>query len=290
MADPRSLDDKVAVITGAASGIGLATVETLIEYGAKVIAADIQDEKGAALEARFGTDTLRYVSCDVTDPVAIRAAINTAPDAFGRLDILFNNAGTGGPMEGVEDLDFDAYEQSMNLLLRSCFVGTQAAIPHMKESGGAIVNTSSVSALMAGYAPITYSVAKAGVMHFSRMAAAELGKYKIRVNSICPGFIATSIFGASLGVPREQADQMAEMLAQTGGAMQPLGRVGRGRDIAEMVAFLGSDAGSFVSGVNHTVDGGITVGPPHSWNETSESPILAALGISADEAEAFQGD
>lgn len=286
--ETRKLDGKVAVVTGASSGIGLATVETLVEYGARVVAADMQVEKGEALETRFGSDTVRFVSCNVTVRSDLEKVMKTAEDAFGGLDILFNNAGAGGPMEGVETLDFDAYQGIMDLLLKSCFEGTQLAIPLMKaRGGGAIVNTSSVSALAAGYAPITYSVAKAGVAHFSRMAAAELGKYKIRVNAIAPGFIATSIFGSSLGMPREMADQMAEMLAQNGGGIQPMGRVGKGRDIAEMVAFLGSEAGSFISGVTMTVDGGITVGPPHSWKEDAGGPIADALGVTPEQIEAL---
>ena len=145
--------------------------------------------------------------------------------------------------------------------------------------------TSSISAVCAGYAPITYSVAKKGVAHFSKLAAAELSKYKIRVNAILPGFIATSIFGASLGLPREQADQMAAMLVEAGGSMQPAGRVGKGEDIAEMAAFLASDAASFTTGGEFLVDGGMTVGPRHSWDEAAGGPLLDALGITPEQAE-----
>jgi NAD(P)-dependent dehydrogenase (short-subunit alcohol dehydrogenase family) len=215
----------------------------------------------------------------------LKAIMDAGPEAFGSLDIVWNNAGHGGTNTSVEELDLDGYDQTMNLLLKQVFAGTKFAIPHMKANGGAIINTSSVSAVCAGYAPITYSVAKKGVAHFSKLAAAELAKYKIRVNAILPGFIATSIFGASLGMPREVADQMAEMLAQAGGKMQPIGRVGKGSDIAEMAAFLGSDAAGFITGGEFLVDGGITVGPRHSWDETAASPILDSLGISPEQAE-----
>lgn len=284
--DRRNLDGKIAVVTGGASGIGLATVETLIEYGAKVVVGDMQDEKGKALEIRFGTDTLRYHHTDVTNKDQLQDLISLSETAFGGLDILFNNAGSGGAPGNIEELDWDQYDQTMNLLLKSVFMGTQMAIPLMKQrGGGSIINTSSVSAIMAGYAPITYSCAKIGVAHFSRIAAAQLAKYKIRVNAIRPGFIATSIFGASLGLPRAVADQMAEQLAQAGGKMQPIGRTGEGRDIAEMVAFLASEAAGFITGESITVDGGITVGPPHSWNEQFGGPLLDALGISPEQAE-----
>lgn len=281
-----NLTDKTAVITGAASGIGLAAVEKFVEKGARIVAADIQDDKGQALETRFGKDTVRYVHCDVMETDQIAAALQTCVDAFGGLDILWNNAGHGGSPASVEEFDPDGWDMTMNLLLKSVFAGTHLAIPHMKaRGGGAVVNTSSISAVCAGYAPVTYSVAKKGVAHFSKLAAAELAKYQIRVNAILPGFIATSIFGASLGLPREQADQMAEMLAQNGGKIQPIGRVGAGNDIAEMAAFLSSDAGAFITGGEFVVDGGITVGPPHSWNEEAAGPILDALGITPEQAE-----
>jgi len=280
------LSGKVAVITGAASGIGLAGVETFVEAGAQVIAADIQDEKGRALEARFGVDSVRYIHCDVTDMAELEALMQGAVDHFGGLDILWNNAGHGGTPTSVEELDLEGYDHTMALLLKQVFAGTHFAIPHMKaRGGGSVVNTSSISAVCAGYAPVTYSVAKLGVAHFSKLAAAELGKYKIRVNAILPGFIATSIFGASLGLPREQADQMAEMLAQNGGAMQPMGRVGRGGDIAGMAAYLSSDAGEFITGTEIVIDGGITVGPPHSWNEELAGPVLDSLGLTPEQVE-----
>lgn len=279
------LKGKVAVITGAASGIGLAGVEVFVAAGAKVIAGDIQDEKGRALETRFGKDKVRFVHCDVTNMDELKAIMDAAPAAFGSLDIVWNNAGHGGTPTSVEELDLDGYDQTMNLLLKQVFAGTKFAVPHMKAKGGAIINTSSISAVSAGYAPITYSVAKKGVAHFSKLAAAELSKYKIRVNAILPGFIATSIFGASLGLSREQADQMAEMLAQGGGRIQPAGRTGKGTDIAEMAAFLASDAAGFITGGEFLVDGGITVGPRHSWDETASSPVLDALGITPEQAE-----
>lgn len=284
------LSGKVAIITGASSGIGLAGVEIFTDAGAKVVAADIQDEKGKALETRFGADTVSYFHCDVTNMDDLKNLMQHAVDTFGGLDVLWNNAGHGGTPTGVEDLDLDGYDQTMNLLLKQVFAGTHFAVPHMKaRGGGSVINTSSVSAVCAGYAPITYSVAKKGVAYFSKLAAAELTRQGIRVNAILPGFIATSIFGASLGLTREQADQMAEMLAQNGGAMQPAGRTGRAEDIANMAAFLASDDASFITGGEFLVDGGITVGPPHSWQDPEiamvDSPVLKALGITPEQAE-----
>lgn len=279
------LKGKVAVITGAASGIGHATVETFVAQGAMVVAADMQDEPGAALETRFGSDRVRFIHCDVTDDANLKAAIDLAPAAFGKLDILFNNAGAVGAPMNLEELDLDAYDATMRLLLRSVFAGTKFAIPHMKENGGTILNTASIASLEAGWGPIAYSVAKKGVAHFSRMAAAELGKYKIRVNAILPGFIATSIFGNVLGMSNEASLQMAEMLTQKAGGVQPVGRVGQGADIGEMAAFLASDAAGFITGGEFLVDGGITVGPKHAWDEDASSPMLEAMGLTTEQAQ-----
>ena len=280
------LSGKVAIITGAASGIGAAGVEVFVEAGARVVAADLQDEKGNALVERFGADSVHYQHCDVTNMDELKALMQSATDTFGGLDILWNNAGSGGTPSNVEELDLEGYDFTMDLLLKSVFAGTHYAVPHMKaRGGGSVINTSSISAVCAGYAPITYSVAKKAVAHFSKLAAAELSKHQIRVNAILPGFIATSIFGASLGLPQEQADQMAEMVAQAGGAMQPIGRVGQGQDIAQMAAFLSSPDAGFVTGGEFLVDGGMTVGPPHSWNDKLGGPLLDALGITPEQAE-----
>ena len=280
----HSLQGKTAVITGAASGIGLASVELFVERGARVIAADIQDEKGRALETRF-RGAVKYVRCDVTEEADIRAAL-AAADTFGGLDILFNNAGAGGSIEPVETTSTLMWDRAFALLVRSVFVGTREAIPLMRaRGGGAIVNTASIAGLQAGWGPVPYSAAKAAVIQFTRTTAPEIARDGIRINAICPGFIATSIFGASLGLPVEQADQMAEMLAQTGGAMQPVGRTGQGRDIAEAAAFLASDAAEFMTGTHLVVDGGITVGPPHAWRQDVGGPIMDALGISPEQAE-----
>jgi len=279
------LKGKVAVITGAASGIGHATVETFVAQGAMVIAADMQDGPGTALETRFGSDRVRFIHCDVTDDASLKAAIDLAPEAFGKLDILFNNAGAVGAPMNLEELDLDAYDATMRLLLRSVFAGTKFAIPHMKANGGTILNTASIASLEAGWGPIAYSVAKKGVAHFSRMAAAELGKYKIRVNAILPGFIATSIFGNVLGMSTEASLQMAEMLTQKAGNVQPVGRVGQGADIGEMAAFLASDAAGFITGGEFLVDGGITVGPKHAWDQEASSPMLEAMGLTNEQAQ-----
>lgn len=284
----QRLQGKSAVITGAASGIGLATVERFIAEGANVIAADIQDEKGKGLEARF-PGRLIYSHCNVTSESDIKATIETAVSAFGGLDIVFNNAGSGGGMGGVADGDLANWRDVFDLLLYSVVAGTKYAAPHLiARGGGAIINTASIAGLQAGYGPIAYSTAKAAVIHFTRVAAAELSAHKIRINAICPGFIATSIFGASMGLPTPVADQMAALLAEKGADVQPIGRVGAGEDIAAMVAHLASADGGFITGAHFVVDGGITIGPRQAWDSNASSPLLDALGISTEQAAAMR--
>lgn len=284
------LNGKIAVITGAASGIGLATLELFVEEGAKVVAADVQEDAGQSLQARF-PDSVRFIRCDVTKPSDIKAAIELAVDAFGGLDILFSNAGHGGTPAGVENWDLDGWDQTQALLLRSVVAGASYATPHMRlRGGGSIINTSSISAVQTGYAPICYSVAKAGVMHFTRMAASELSQHKIRINCILPGFISTSIFGRGLGMNIEQSKQLAQVVAEKSGASNPIGRSGMPRDIAESVLFFASDASSFVTGTHLTVDGGITMGPRHSWDPESPGPMQTALGISREQAAAMRAE
>jgi len=281
------LEGKIAFITGACSGIGLATAQLFIDEGARVLAADIQDEAGAALQRRF-PGRLNYAHCDVTQPVQIQAAMDRAAAQFGGLDIVFNNAGAGGQPGGMEDMTLEGWDATMNLLLRSVMAGTLYALPHLKaRGGGAIVNTSSISALASGYAPVAYSTAKAAVLHFSKVTAADLARHRIRVNAVLPGFIATPIFGSSRGLDRDAAQQMAATLTERGGGLQPAGRVGRPQDIAEAVLYLASDAAGFVTGTHMVVDGGMTVGTRASWDPTAPRPMQEALGLTPEALQAM---
>ena len=284
----QQLDGKVAVVTGAASGIGLATVERFVEAGARVLAADLQVEAGEALADRF-PGVVRFMRCDVTQTAQLRAAIDAAAAHFGGLDILFSNAGAGGTSAGVEQFDEASWDATQALLLRSVAAGAAFAVPHMRQRGaGSIINTSSVSALQAGYAPLCYSVAKAGVLHFTRVAAAELAPQRIRINAIVPGFIATSIFGGILNLAPEPARQLASEIAERSGTANPVGRSGLPRDIAEAALFLASDAAGFITGTHLTVDGGLTIGPRHCWDPKTTGPLNEVMGLSFDEMRALR--
>ncbi|MDO8798854.1 SDR family NAD(P)-dependent oxidoreductase [Phenylobacterium sp.] len=272
------LQDKVAVITGAASGIGLGTVELFVAEGACVIAADIQDEKGAMLEKRFPGKVV-YAHCDVTQEAEIEAAMQRAKTEFGGLDILFNNAGISDRMTSIAEITADGWSWIFDVLVRGPALGMKHAVPLMLErGGGSIINTASIAGLQAGWGPIAYSSAKASVIHMSRAAAAQLSPQKIRVNAICPGLIATSIFGASLGLPREVADQMAARVADNAAKVQPVPKAGMPDDIAKAALYLASEDSAFVSGTHIVVDGGITVGGRHAWDATAGSPFAALFG------------
>ena len=282
------LDGKVAVITGAASGIGEATVELFVQQGARVLAADKNAEAGAALAARLGS-AVRFMRCDVTDCAQLKAAIDHAAAHFGGLDILFSNAGAGGTAAGVEAFDPDSWDHTQALLLRSVAAGAAYAVPHMRQrGGGAIVNTSSVSALQSGYAPLCYSVAKAGVLHYTRVAAAELSALRIRINAIVPGFIATRIFGGLMQLDHDKSGALAAQIAERSGTANPIGRSGLPHDIAEAALFLSSDAAGFITGTHITVDGGLTMGPRHSWDPNVAGPMTDALGLSPEQIRAMR--
>ncbi len=284
----KRLDNKVAVITGACSGIGLATTELFLAEGAQVLAADVQDEVGQQLQKQYAGQ-LQFAHCDVTRLDELRAAIDSAATHFGGLDILFSNAGRIGTMAGVQAFNPAAWDDTQNLLLRSVAAGASYAVPHMVQRGaGAIVNTSSISALQAGYAPLAYSVAKAGVLHYTRVAAAELSALNIRINAVVPGFIATRIFGGLFGMDAQASQGLAERVRDHSSTANPIGRSGDPKDIAEAVLYLASDAARFVTGTHITVDGGITMGPRHSWDPHTTSPMSEALGVTREQIEAMR--
>lgn len=271
------LEGKVALITGGASGIGLATVERFVAEGARVLVADMQDEKGAMLERRFDGRVV-YRHCDVTVEADIAAAVAAVATAFGGLDVLFNNAGTGGTPLGALDMTGEAWDATFALLLKAPMLGTKHAAPLMIErGGGSVINTASIAGLEAGWG-LAYGVAKAGVIHLSKLAAANLAVHNIRVNAICPGVIVTPIFGIAAGLERPAADQMAAALVEASARMQPLRRAGEPADIAGAALYFASDDSAFVTGTHLVVDGGITVGQRVSWDPEAVLPLHIAMG------------
>ncbi len=273
---------KCVVVTGAASGIGRAATLLFAREGATVFAADL-NLAGAEAVAREGENIIP-VACDVCDVPQIKALMDHAAGTCGGIDVLFNNAGAGGERAPIDEIDADGWDRTMDLLLRSVAMGIRYAAPHMKHrKGAAIVNTSSVAAVGPGYSPTAYAVAKAGVLHLTKCAATDLARHGIRVNAVQPGFINTNIFTASIEMPAELVDQAKAMIFQMSSQAQPVARPGMPEDIANAVAFLASDAAGFMTGTSLVVDGGITVGPRHSWDPDAPG-LFDALNAMAEAA------
>jgi NAD(P)-dependent dehydrogenase (short-subunit alcohol dehydrogenase family) len=273
------LHDKVAVITGAASGIGRGTVDLFVKEGARVIAADIQDDKGARLEEEHGK-ALRYVRCDVTRESDVEAAIAAAVKSFGRLDCVFNNAGSPGPLENAETVTAEGFDAVMHLHVRGALFGMKHAVPIMRShGGGSIISTASIAGLQNGFGPILYSMAKASIVHMTKVAAAQLGPMNIRVNCICPGLIATPIFAKGIGLATQVADQTVSAVLEVAKDAQPIPKAGDPNDIAEAALYLASDGARFVNGHALVVDGGITVGPTGERQAQVFAPFMKAMGI-----------
>ncbi|MEL7445193.1 MAG: glucose 1-dehydrogenase [Pseudomonadota bacterium] len=276
---------KVAVVTGAASGIGEASARLFASEGATVFASDIDAEGGQRLADETDGD-VHFIACDVTDTAAIKALMDEAATASDGIDIVLNNAAAGGARPPIDQIEPEEWDGTMDLVLRSVAFGIRYATPHMKgRKGASIVNISSVAAVGPGYSPTAYAVAKAGVLHLTKCAATDLAQFGIRVNAIQPGFINTNIFTSSLDIPDDMKTMAKGVIAQVSSNSQPIRRGGLPQDIAEAVAYLSSDAASFVTGTSLMVDGGLTVGPRHCW-DPEDPGILGALEAMEEQARA----
>jgi NAD(P)-dependent dehydrogenase (short-subunit alcohol dehydrogenase family) len=240
------LDGKVAVITGAGSGMAKASVKTFVREGAQVVAADISGaEKDTAAEVG---GTVLPVHCDVTNEGDVEALMSAAVDEFGRLDAVLNVAGIADGIM-LADVTMEQYDRMMDVDLRGVFLGMKHGIRTMVEcgNGGAVVNWSSIGGLNASPFTSVYSAAKAGVISLTKSGAVEYASAGIRVNCICPGYIKTEIMGATLDHYPGAADAT------------PLKRLGQPHEVAEVATFLASERASFVTGAVVPVDGGRSV-------------------------------
>ena len=248
MARDLRFEGKVAVITGGALGIGAATALLLHSEGASVVIADLPGEAGNRLVAKLGERAI-FVPTDVSSCEAVDALIKAAVARFGRLDILFNNAGIGS-FGATPDLPVEDWRRVIAIDLDAVFYGCKAAIPAMRATGGGvIVNTASASGMAADYHFAAYNAAKAGVINYTRAVAIDHAREGIRCNAVCPGPVETPILSGISAIPEIRA---------AWNEVVPMGRFARPEEIAEVVAFLASDAASYLTGAAIPVDGGLT--------------------------------
>ena len=258
------LKDKVAIITGAASGIGKATAIVFGREGARVMCADINAD-GAEKTARQIADTggeAASVYADVAQEADVQDMVAQTATRWGRLDVLYNNAGIGIGLP-VTQMPVDEWDRLININLRGVFLGCKHAIPEMlKNGGGAIVNTASDAGLRGSAFLSAYCASKGGVVLLTKSLAVEWAAHGIRVNCVCPGVIQTPILDPFVQEAQQMTGMSAEDVWRRLAAIHPLGRVGQPEEVGRAVAFLASDEASFITGVALPVDGGLEAGAP----------------------------
>jgi NAD(P)-dependent dehydrogenase (short-subunit alcohol dehydrogenase family) len=249
------LADKVAIITGAGSGIGRATAMLFAQEGAKVVVADYAPEGGqetVEMIKRNGGEAI-FVETDVSKAAAVEKMVQTAIDTYGKIDVLFNNAAVTIPAS-VVDATEAVWDKTMDIDLKGVFLPSKYAIPHMiKGDGGSVINTASMCGLVASPNQAPYSAAKGGVIALTRQMAIDYATHNIRVNSICPSEVRTPMFLGFINRAPDPEKKMQELIARI-----PLGRVAEPEEIARAALFLASDESSYVTGVTLPVDGGLT--------------------------------
>lgn len=250
---------KTAIVTGAGSGIGKAAAIKLASEGAKVALFDLLNDRTRTTEHQINQiyrGVSRAFDVDISDPQRVEKAVNEAVEAFGGIDIVFANAGINGTLAPVEEMSFEDWERTMRINLNGTFLTVKHTVPHLKrQGGGSIIITSSINGndRFSGFGMTAYSTTKAGQVAFSKMAALELAKFKIRVNSICPGAIATNIDSST-----EVSDELDGIVipVEYPEGSQPLADgPGQPENVADLVAFLASDESKHITGARIVIDG-----------------------------------
>jgi NAD(P)-dependent dehydrogenase (short-subunit alcohol dehydrogenase family) len=277
------IDNKVAIITGATSGIGARTAELFVAEGASVVFTGRREAEGKALAAKLGAKA-RFIQADATLEADWKRVIDQTMQAHGRIDCLFNNAGGPSPTGSITSIPVDGFDAAMALLVRSVMLGMKHAAPiMMRQKSGSIINNGSIAGHLAGYSSsMIYSAAKAAVNHLTKCVAMELGEHSVRVNSVSPGAITTGILAKALGMDAAKADTSANVAEQIGkvyAKAQPIPRAGIPDDIAQCVLWLASDRSTFVNGIDIVVDGGVIGGRMYSPHQEGLRQLKAGLGI-----------
>ena len=274
------LDGKVGIITGGTSGIGARTAELFVDEGAKVVFTGRRKAEGEALAAKLGSNG-RFIQADATNEDDWVRVIGETTKAFGKLDILFNNAGGPAPTGSITTVPVDGFDEAMALLVRSVMLGMKHAAPMMmKQRSGSIINNGSIAGHLAGYSSsMIYGAAKAAVNHLTRCVAMELGEHNVRVNSVSPGAIATGILAKALGAETGKAEQLTGKIQEIFAKAQPIPRAGITDDIAHCVIWLASDRSTFVNATDIVVDGGVIGGRGYSQHQEGLSQVKSTLGL-----------
>ncbi|MDV7697127.1 glucose 1-dehydrogenase [Chryseobacterium soli] len=244
------LENKVAVVTGAGSGIGLAIALTYAKEGAKVIVSDINEEHGAQAveQIKSSGGEASFVKADTSDPAQVEALVNSTVEIYGRLDIACNNAGIGGESALTGDYSLDSWKKVLSVNLDGVFYGCKYELQQMeKNGGGVIVNIASIHGTVAAPMSSAYTTAKHAVVGLTKNIGAEYGQRNIRCNAVGPGYIETPLLENMSG------DQKESLIAK-----HPIGRLGTAQEVAELVLFLSSEKSSFMTGGYYLVDGGYT--------------------------------
>lgn len=269
------LEGRIAVVTGGASGIGEASVHRFVDEGARVVVADLQLERGQAVAESLG-DAARFIRCDVTNEADIVAAIELATGTWGRLDVMFNNAGVVGAVGAIGDTDTGAWLRTIDILLHSVFYGCKHASRVMVAQGsGSIITTSSIAGVIGGLGPHAYSAAKTAVIGLTRSIASELGPKGVRCNAIAPGTIPTPLTAVVTSGDPADLESVAESTRQR------YGRAGDALDIANAALYLASDEAAFVNGHTLVVDYGRSINGGSARFASSEAEMVGIPG--ADE-------
>ena len=255
----KRLEGKVAVITGAASGIGAATAKTYVDHGARVVLGDIQDEAGEGMAATLGgVDHAIFRHCNVTEEADVQALVEAAIADFGKIDIIFNCAGIVGALGPMSTTPAEEWKLTIDIMINGVFYGMKHASRYMKEAGsGSIISMSSTAGVMGGLGPHAYAAAKHAVVGMTKNLAAEVGGYGVRVNCIAPAGMATPMVADVMTGDHQNLEETIATLAE----LSPLkGRAGLAQDVANAALWLASDESGYTSGLTLTVDAGATTG------------------------------